>query len=33
MEAVSKKIDFENIDVDTINDNLDLLWNAWIDED
>lgn len=28
-----KKIDFENVDIDPINDNLDLLWNAWIDEE
>ena len=28
-----KKIDFEKVDIDAINDNLDLLWNAWIDEE
>ncbi|MGY6521946.1 MAG: plasmid pRiA4b ORF-3 family protein [Mongoliitalea sp.] len=28
-----KKIDFENVDIEEINDNLDLLWNAWVDED
>ena len=24
-----KKIDFENVDLDEINDNLDILWNDW----
>lgn len=24
-----KKIDFENVDLDEINDNLDILWNEW----
>ncbi len=28
-----KKTDFEDIDREAINDNLDLLWNAWIDEE
>jgi hypothetical protein len=28
-----KKIDFDNVDIDAINDNLDLLWNTWIDEE
>jgi hypothetical protein len=28
-----KKIDFDDIDIEAINDNLDLLWNAWIDEE
>lgn len=28
-----KKIDFENVDIEEINDNLDLLWNEWVDED
>lgn len=28
-----KKIDFENVEIEEINDNLDLLWNAWVDED
>ncbi|MDX5477584.1 MAG: plasmid pRiA4b ORF-3 family protein, partial [Cyclobacteriaceae bacterium] len=28
-----KKIDFENVDVEEISDNLDLLWNEWVDED
>ncbi|MBW3469134.1 plasmid pRiA4b ORF-3 family protein [Arthrospiribacter ruber] len=28
-----KKIDFEKVDLDEINDNLDVLWNGWIDEE
>ncbi|MFD2200146.1 plasmid pRiA4b ORF-3 family protein [Shivajiella indica] len=30
-----KKIDFDYVDIDAINDNLDLLWNEWVfgDED